>query len=415
MKKRCKMLPSHICGGLLTGRVEYDKARFERQKSRKLKTVYYTYIVTTGIIILLCTCLLLFGNMGGNRAPVINNVIAQMTGFVIKNNFLDMSFLFEGASIPTGGLLEFTEGVLYPDKNVTVKPSVKPDDTEAESNSGISLDTIYKFDYTAVPSGHTPIIPMDLSLTSYGPAYIHNSTGLFPNTEMLLNMDFSDRIPLEYLSSSSPTVLIIHTHGTEAYSKNGAISYLDDGGELARTDDSQKNVVAVGSALTAALEKKGIKSVHCEIMHDKNGYREAYERAEETIRSYLKRYPSIKLVIDLHRDSVVKSSGELVRPVTVVDGKAAAQIMCVVGSNWGGENNDKWETNLALALKLRQELNDSSQSLCRPVYLKEATYNQEIAPYSLLLEVGASGNSIEEALLSAELIADALKNVIKEI
>ena len=415
MKRRYKALPSRICGGLLTGRVEYDKKRFERQKSKKLKTLYFSYIVTTGTIILLCTCLLLFGNIGGSRTPLLNNAIGRISGFVIKNSFLDMSFLSDAVSIPTGGWLEFTEGLLYPDKNETVKPSVKPDDTEAENSSGVSLETIYDFDYTAVPSGHTPIIPMDLSLTSYGTAYIHNSTGLLPNTEMLLDTELTHRIPLEYLSSSSPTVLIIHTHGTEAYSQNGAISYLESGGDIARSDDTEKNVVAVGRALCDALDKRGIKSVHCEIMHDENGYREAYDRAEETIRMYLKRYPSIKLVIDLHRDSVVKSSGELVRPVTVIDGKAAAQVMCVVGSNWGGEDNDKWETNLALALKLRQELNSGGRSLCRPVYLKEATYNQEIAPYSLLLEVGACGNSVEEALFSAELVADALKSVINQI
>lgn len=415
MKKRCKMLPSRICGGLLTGHVEYNKERFEKRKSRKLKTAYYAYITTTAIIILLCTFLLIFGNIGGGDMPAFNGAISQIAGFVIKNSFLDMSFLFDNSSISAGSLLNYTEGLLYSDKNGTVKPSVKPDDTETESTDGVSLDTIYNFDYSSVPSGYTPIIPMDLSLTSYGSAYIHNSTGLTPNTEMLLNMDFTDRIPLEYLSSSSPTVLIIHTHGTEAYSENGAISYLDDGGDIARSNDTQENVVAVGRALADALEKKGIKSVHCEIMHDENGYRNAYENAEETICSYLRQYPSLKLVIDLHRDSVVKSSGELVRPVTVADGKAAAQVMCVVGSSWGGEDNEKWETNLALALKLRRELNESTENLCRPVYLKESTYNQELAPYSLLLEVGASGNSIEEALASAELIADALANVIKEI
>ena len=88
-------------------------------------------------------------------------------------------------------------------------------------------------------------------------------------------------------------------------------------------------------------------------MHDQNQYKDSYARAEETIKQYLAKYPSIRLVIDLHRDSVVKSTGELVRPVTLIDGGAAAQVMCVVGSNWGGEKNPNWEGNLALARKMQ--------------------------------------------------------------
>ena len=120
-------------------------------------------------------------------------------------------------------------------------------------------------------------------------------------------------------------------------------------------------------------------------------------------------------MIDLHRDSVVKSTGELVRPVTAVDGEAVAQVMCVVGSDWGGQENPNWQGNLSLALKLREELNQKYQNLCRPAYLRASTYNQELAPYSLLLEVGASGNSLAEAKRSASLIADALAKFIPEL
>ena len=143
-------------------------------------------------------------------------------------------------------------------------------------------------------------------------------------------------------------------------------------------------------------------------MHDELQYKDAYSRSEETIRKYLKEYPSIRLVIDLHRDSVLKSGGELVRPVTLVNGEAAAQMMCVVGSNWNGGEYPNWEGNLAFALKIREELNAEGENLCRPVYLKGATYNQELAPYSLLVEMGASGNSLEEAKRTARRLADVL-------
>ena len=255
---------------------------------------------------------------------------------------------------------------------------------------------------------------MDLSLDSYGATYINNSTGVSPDVEALLNASLGERPPLEYLSSSSssPRILILHTHGTEAYMEDGAISYDDVGGELARSADKTKNVVSVGKVMAQRLNELGIPSMHCEIMHDDGGYRDAYSSAEKTVRKYLELYPTIQLVIDIHRDAVIKSGGEIVRPVTVTDGEATAQVMCVVGSCWGGEENSRWERNLSLALKLRQELNGDGERLCRPACLKSSTYNQEIAPYSLLLEIGSIGNSLEEAERAALRVADALSKII---
>ena len=255
---------------------------------------------------------------------------------------------------------------------------------------------------------------MDLSLSQYGNTYINNSTGYSPNTAELINRQLGNSV--EQLSSvSGPLVLIIHTHGTEAYSPNGAISFPEDEQNYARTPDTSRNVVAVGRALADELEKNGIPTAHCTVLHDSVQYKDSYARAEETIKRYLLEYPTIKLVIDIHRDSIVKSSGEVVRPVAEYEGQAAAQIMCVVGSDWAGDECPKWEDNLSLALKLRRELNAQCENICRPAFLKGNTYNQEIAPYSLLIEVGAQGNSLEEALVSAKLVGEKLAPMIKKI
>jgi stage II sporulation protein P len=148
-------------------------------------------------------------------------------------------------------------------------------------------------------------------------------------------------------------------------------------------------------------------------MHDSTQYKDSYANAAETIKKYLEKYPSIELVIDVHRDAVIKSSGEVVKAVTEVDGKAAAQVMCVVGTDFGGEECPRWEDNLSLALKLRSALNDSYENICRPVTLKSSTYNQEFSKYSILLEIGTSGNSLEEAKISAELVAQAISDLLK--
>ena len=378
----------------------YDEIKFEEIRTKKRKRMYLSSFLTLFTIAVLCIGLifsLVFG-VGVDDWQGIGNILFPWE---------------EPDSIPSG--LDTTDTADGTENSTETSDSESVGTESSTDTDKIDNDEkkdIYYYDTSAVPKGEIPIIPMDLSLSSYGLDYIQNSTGLTPDTKALLDVElgYSD---LEYISSSkAPTVLIIHTHGTEAYSENGAISYKDDSSEIARSNDIEKNVVSVGKVLGEALRERGVYSIHCEIMHDANGYRDAYTRAEETIRSYLERYPTIKLVIDVHRDSVVKSSGELVRPVALVDGKAAAQIMCVVGSSYGGEENSRWEANLALALQFREYVNGEYGNLCRPVYLKSSTYNQEIAPYSMLLEFGAAGNSVEEAYAACDVAADAICTIL---
>ncbi len=277
-------------------------------------------------------------------------------------------------------------------------------------------DELYSFDYALVPAGHIAIVPRDMSLISYGETYIYNDTRYSPKTSALL--ESSEAIPaFDFFNSAiypvgNPVVLIVHTHGTEAYSEEGSISYSSDS-ELARSDDITKNVVAVGAVIADTLNSNGIKTLHCTIMHDLESYKDSYSRSAATIREYLAKHPSIQYVIDVHRDSLTTSTGSLIRPVTLVDGRAAAQVMCVVGSDYNGVDCPNWQNNLALALKLRNFLNSRHTNICRPVYLRGSAYNQQYAPLSMLLEVGASGNSLSEAKEAAYLTAAALVDIIK--
>ncbi len=289
---------------------------------------------------------------------------------------------------------------------------------EAETNAPVydSKEELYNFDYSLVPQGEIPIVPKDMSLISYGETYIYNDTTYSPKISALLNS--TEAIPaFNFLNTAvypagDPVVLIVHTHGTEAYSEEGSISYSDNG-ELARSDDITENVVAVGAVMAGVLNDNGIKTLHCTIMHDLESYKDSYSRSAATIREYLSRYPSIQYVIDVHRDSITTSSGALIRPVTLVDGCAAAQVMCVVGSDFSGADHPDWQNNLAFALKLRSALNTKYTNICRPVYLRGSAYNQQYAPMSMLLEVGASGNSLSEAKEAGRLAALALADIIK--
>ena len=281
-------------------------------------------------------------------------------------------------------------------------------DTETSKPAGL-----YDFDYSAIPEGSNAIIPVDLSLISYGDLYVNNSTGYAPDLSELLYAELGSGEKLESLSSGAPLVLVLHTHGTEAYSPRDATYYTEDQTELARSHDPKESVIAAGRVLVDVLNKAGISTVHSTVLHDSVQYKDAYARSAETVKKYLEMYPSIKLVIDLHRDSIVNSRGDILRTVTLAEGERCAQIKCTVGSSWSGEEYANWEKNLSLALKLRKLLNDKYVNICRPIDLKESTYNQELSPYSIFVEIGSSGNSLDEAMYASELLAKALVELIK--
>lgn len=277
-------------------------------------------------------------------------------------------------------------------------PDETPSETPKESESSTSKPSTEPPPST---ENSFPIIQMDMSLLSYGKHYIYNDTTLNPNIGEL-----SSAILKNHYQSDAPLVLVIHTHATESFMPEGAKYYIDEG-ELARSHNTSENMIAVGVEFVKILEENGIPTLHCVILHDKESYRESYSRAAESIEKYLKEYPSIKYVFDLHRDSLMRSTGELISAVTSVNGENTAQVMPVVGSGYNG-----WEENMTFALKLRAKLNGEHTNLCRPVCLRASNYNQGLSEISVLIEIGTSGNSLSEAKKAASLTAQAIAQLI---
>ena len=396
-----------------------DRVRSEPRSVKKTNRWYKIYLATTLSVVFL-TVLFLF--IGVSEEPYLEDyTFEHIASLLLSNDLMDLSGEErseddEGDKPQKDSIFDVISGILMPSGDKKDPPNDTTPDTPGTPLPPQSAETLYNFDYSKIPEGETAIIPMDLSLSENGSTYIHNSTGYSPDTKALLSASLSDNFSPEYISASNaPVVLILHTHATESYSKNGAISFLDTGGEIARSENTSENVVAVGAVMSKILNENGIPTLHCTVLHDSIQYKDSYSRAEETINQYLKKYPSIKLVIDLHRDAVIKSTGELVRPVTLIDGQPAAQVMCVVGSDWGGASCPSWQKNLSLALKLRDALNTKYQNLCRPAYLRPSTYNQELSPFSMLIEVGSCGNSLEEAIVSAKAVAAELIPLIKSM
>ncbi len=206
--------------------------------------------------------------------------------------------------------------------------------------------------------------------------------------------------------ADGPRVLIVHTHTSEAYTPEPGWEY--ESSDPLRTGDAEHSVVRLGTRVAELLNAHGIETLHDTALNDYPSYNGAYERMRQTIEGYLAQYPSIEMVLDLHRDAANDPAGMPVAFTAEVDGARCAQLMLVVGSDEGGLTHPDWKENLANALKLQALLNRIAPGLCRDIDLRTERFNQHETPGSLLVEFGCTGNTLAEALRSADYLAQAL-------
>ncbi len=207
------------------------------------------------------------------------------------------------------------------------------------------------------------------------------------------------------LQQQSPAVLILHTHTTESYTKTG-----QDYEETAayRTLNTDYNMVQVGERLAQQLQAIGIGVIHDTTIHDYPSYTGSYDNSRKTVKAYMQKYPSLCLVLDIHRDAAEYDNGSQMETAAVVDGVDTAQLMLVVGSSGTGRDHPNWQENLALASKLQVTLEKRWPGIVRPICLRSERFNQDLMPGALLVEVGAAGNTLEEALAAADCLAWAI-------
>ena len=246
------------------------------------------------------------------------------------------------------------------------------------------------------------IVNVDLS-TSKGPLEFSNETGYSFDPEKILSAGY----PIEPVDGDSPAVLILHTHATECYTEQGQDRIGDT-----RSPDPEKNMIAVGKVIAETLEACGVPTLHCTKMHDLESYSEAYELSCESAVDYLEKHPSIKYVLDVHRDAIGASGGGMARAAATLGKSEIAQVMIVVGTNEGGADHPGWKTNLCVALNLQLALDEACEGWARPVNLRKASFNQQYAPGSLLIEIGTCANTLEEAKSAAKLFAKCFADTI---
>ena len=237
-----------------------------------------------------------------------------------------------------------------------------------------------------------------------GGIQVKNKSGVTVDVAAALKAD----LPFEIeFGSSEPQVLIYHTHTTEGYMPYDAGYYNE--GDVPRNNTYPYNVVAVGDALEAELTAAGIAVIHDTTIYDYPNYRGSYERSVVTMEEMLKKHPSIKVTLDIHRDGLMVNSTDKLKPTATINEKKAAQLMVVCGTlSTDALPHPQWSKNLIFAARLQEKLEKTYPLLCRPLSLTNARYNQYVTTGSLLIEVGSEGNTLEEATYSAHLLGQTL-------
>lgn len=222
-----------------------------------------------------------------------------------------------------------------------------------------------------------------------------------PDLEALLTQ------PLEWdLTSDEPSVLIFHSHGTEAFLPGAGYTYEEEGGEY-RTTDEDCNMLALGEELVRLLNEAGIYAVQDRTYYDYPDYLSSYDNARIGLEAQLKKYPTVKLIIDLHRDSAERSDGSQWATEATVNGEKSAQVMLVMGTD-SYYTHPNWEKNLSIALKLQAVMEKTHDGVTRPLDLRKQRFNQDLATGAIIAEIGAAGNTYREAQNAVSVLAEAI-------
>lgn len=310
--------------------------------------------------------------------------------------------LVSGLAGPVAAFLarpEIAGFLVYLETGRVIKPAITPSVTQpiptetGETQPIPTTETIQQEAYTPFFS------PEDTNLVQ-----VRNSSGYAVDLEALLLSE----LKLE-VSGTGPAVLILHTHGSESYTQTSQLTYTPSGEY--RTLDTGHNMLRVGEALKAALEARGISVIHDRNLHDYPDYNDAYINSRKTAEEYLRQYPSLCLIIDLHRDAADTETGQLKTAVSVQN-KSLCRLMLVVGTGGTGKENSTWRENMILAVQLQARMEQLYPGICRPISLRKERFNQDLSTGALLVEVGAAGDTLEQAIGAAEALAEGLAELL---
>lgn len=234
---------------------------------------------------------------------------------------------------------------------------------------------------------------------SYNGVSIKNGTN-YSLTEDILNPNNID--------INKNDVMIFHTHTCESYTPTENYTYEESG--TFRTTDLNFSVSRVGDALSDQLLSYGFNVTHDKTYHDYPAYSGSYGRSQATVENLLVSHPGTDIIIDLHRDAITDTS---YAPSVIIGDETVAQLMFVIGTDGGGLEHPNWQQNLKFAVKVQEKANELYPGLFRPILLRNSRYNQQLGKAACIIEVGATGNTLEQAMGSMKYLSKILDEVLK--
>ena len=322
-------------------------------------------------------------------------------------------------------LEEFNEGnvldILPPPK---IKNPEKEEETEgkkeqAEENSRPPLEFDEEEEKSLPPIPEDckkRVIEADLSYKD-NKTFLHthgislkNSTQ-YSNEEIAKLLDTT--MKMRFKETDEPQFLIYHTHATECFNPRDGEFY--DSRYNWRSRDNTINMVSVGDAALNELKKAGIPYIHDTSQHDYPSYNGSYKNSFNSVSKILSENKEIKVALDLHRDAIEKDSGEITKPVLILeDGTKLAQVMIIANCDDGSGLIPNWRENFRFAKELYIALEDVCPGICRPILLANRKYNQQLSTGALLIEVGGHGNTVPEVQRSGKVLGLALKEIYEK-
>lgn len=370
--------------------------------------------LAAGAAALLLTVFFVAPNSGSAADAFLDAVRRGMSAesITVKNMSSGKEPTFEVASEEATKKLDSVAAVLTDGETAAANANIaeKSDEYETPSDIAAMRDEYVAAFAEAKPQGKVTecFFTTNGSTVSVGNVHIKNTTSKTPDFASLLK----DGISIDAPDLSKPTVLIFHTHTTESYlmADNG-VFYSD---YQTRSEDPSRNMVRVGDEICRRLEEAGIGVIHDTNIYDAT-YNGAYARSRKAVLEYLDRYPSIKVVLDVHRDAVYTTETDHLKPVCEINGKKSAQVMIITGADGGPVASfPHWEDNLKFALALQKRVQSEYEGLMKPVYFCNRRYNMDVTPCSLLLEFGSDANTLDEAVYAASMLGLSLGRLINE-
>lgn len=277
------------------------------------------------------------------------------------------------------------EGIVPNDENITEELQQESMPIE-EAQANVKTEVV------------TPNPLSEKYTVEYNGVKIKNETNYELTQEML-----SQRIEV-----NNDNIVIFHTHTCESYTSSELYPYTPTGNY--RTTDNNFSVVRVGNELSKYLTQYGYNVIHNTTYHDYPAYSGSYNRSLSTVESVLQTQNS-DIIIDIHRDAI--GSRPDYAPTVKIGEDHAAQLMFVIGTNGGGLWHPNWAQNLAFAIEVQEKANELYPGLFKPMIVRNSRYNQHLGKAACIIEVGSTGNTLEQSITSMKYLSKVLDEVLK--